>query len=436
MDEKQLQEMMDEVTRGKEFSEDQTEEIRKGFENGLSMEQVQLFADPKFDSRVISSIERCFEAGLSMEQVSFCIDTCSKWEKKANKREEVRRPEEVIDTIRMDIQRGIPLDIIELYAGRSYGLFSIYDDIREDVLKKRFPEEQIRMYANLELNQYQAEQIRDAFEHDKLSTEQVKVFAKPEFDSRQMYHIRRYIRNLSQDQIDILVNPKFDCSQMMEIHDGFMHGLTVEQVKAYAKSEFDCAKMKLMRAGAECGVSFGTGYDNRQVDQIEKGIRNGLSIEQIQFYADPNFTADQMYQIREGFKDGLSMEQIQTYANHEFNSIQMNEIKRGFLSFGFTTEQVQFYADPKFDWTQMREIREGIRKGLPIEQIQIYADPKFDDNQMEEIRKGFESGVTVEQMKQVLGIVDERPSVSEKLDSMDHTPCTTTNNQNRDETVK
>lgn len=64
------------------------------------------------------------------------------------------------------------------------------------------------------------------------------------------------------------------------------------------------------------------------------------------------------------------------------------------------------------------------------------ANIKFDDNQMEEIRKGFENGVTVEQMKQVLSIVDERPSVSKKLDSMNHAPCTTTDSQNRDETIK
>ena len=72
-----------------------------------------------------------------------------------------------------------------------------------------------------------------------------------------------------------------------------------------------------------------------------------------------------------------------------------------------------------------------------MEQVQLYSNSKFDYNQMKQIRTGFENGVTVEQMKQVLGIAEqEKPSVSEKLDSMDHTPCTTTDSQNRDETVK
>lgn len=40
MDEKLLQEMIDKITKGKEFNENQIDEIQEGFENGLSMEQV------------------------------------------------------------------------------------------------------------------------------------------------------------------------------------------------------------------------------------------------------------------------------------------------------------------------------------------------------------------------------------------------------------
>lgn len=43
MDEKKLREMIDEVIRGKEFNERQIDEIRLGFENGLSVEQVQFY---------------------------------------------------------------------------------------------------------------------------------------------------------------------------------------------------------------------------------------------------------------------------------------------------------------------------------------------------------------------------------------------------------
>ena len=121
----------------------------------------------------------------------------------------------------------------------------------------------------------------------------------------------------------------------------------------------------------------------------------------------------------------------------------MDELRSG-LEHGLTIEQVRIYANPKFSAgqsdaqdNQMREIRLGLEHNLPLEQVRLYADQKIDCKQMQKIRTGFENGVTVEQMKQVLGIAEqEKPSVSEKLDSMDHTPCTTTNNKNRNETVK
>lgn len=62
MDEKKLQEMMDEVTRGKEFNENQIREIRQGFENGLSTEQIQFYADSKFDCEYMHQIRDISEA--------------------------------------------------------------------------------------------------------------------------------------------------------------------------------------------------------------------------------------------------------------------------------------------------------------------------------------------------------------------------------------
>ena len=113
----------------------------------------------------------------------------------------------------------------------------------------------------------------------------------------------------------------------------------------------------------------------------------------------------------------------------------MEQIRLGFLC-DLSMEQVQLYANTNFNWCQMDMIRVGFTSGLSMEQVQLYSNSKFDYNQMKQIRTGFESGITIEQMKQILNIVEKNPSVSEKLDSMDHTPCTTTDNQNRDETVK
>ena len=77
---------------------------------------------------------------------------------------------------------------------------------------------------------------------------------------------------------------------------------------------------------------------------------------------------------------------------------QMEEIKNGFKS-GLSMQQVQFYADSKFDGWQMEQIRLGFENSLPMKQIQFYADSKFNQYQMEQIRKGFEYGLSAEQVQ-------------------------------------
>ena len=76
----------------------------------------------------------------------------------------------------------------------------------------------------------------------------------------------------------------------------------------------------------------------------------------------------------------------------------MEEIRKGFKD-GLTMEQVKLYADPKFNYSQMEAIREGFKNGLTMEQVKVYADPKFDWFQMLQIREDFEDGLTMEEIK-------------------------------------
>ena len=65
------------------------------------------------------------------------------------------------------------------------------------------------------------------------------------------------------------------------------------------------------------------------MEQIRRGIEEGLSKEQIKVYAHSEFTAFQMKEIREGFKNGLTMEQILTYANPEaYGSDKMRNCRK------------------------------------------------------------------------------------------------------------
>ena len=44
------------------------------------------------------------------------------------------------------------------------------------------------------------------------------------------------------------------------------------------------------------------------------------------------------------------------------NLKQKYEVEKG-IKYGLTDEQVAMYAKPEFDWKQMREIREGFENG-------------------------------------------------------------------------
>jgi len=49
-------------------------EIRYGFENGLSIEQIKLYANPKFGSWQMKEIRLGFEQGLTIEQIQVYTD--------------------------------------------------------------------------------------------------------------------------------------------------------------------------------------------------------------------------------------------------------------------------------------------------------------------------------------------------------------------------
>lgn len=189
-----------------------------------------------------------------MEQVEFCVEAYFDWKKTEAR---IRHPLTLglMGEIRKDIQRGIPLDVIKLYVGwkRGFRKGGINDEIRKDVIEKRFPEEQIRVYADLKFTDIQLKEIRAAFENG-LSMEQVKILADPKFNADQMHQIRWGLQdNLSQEQINLLANPEFNSLQMQEIRKGFAEGLSMEQVKAYADPRDDFEKMAEIREGLKIG---------------------------------------------------------------------------------------------------------------------------------------------------------------------------------------
>ena len=57
------------VVTNPEFNSCQMDEILVGFHNGLSMDQVKVYANPKFDSFQMNAIREALVMGLTVDQV-------------------------------------------------------------------------------------------------------------------------------------------------------------------------------------------------------------------------------------------------------------------------------------------------------------------------------------------------------------------------------
>lgn len=55
-----------------------------------------------------------------------------------------------------------------------------------------------------------------------------------------------------------------------------------------------------------------------EIEEILKGLDNGLTLDQVKIYASREFNAFEMEQIRLGLEHGLSVEQAGVYAKPEF----------------------------------------------------------------------------------------------------------------------
>lgn len=203
-------------------------EIRCGFNEGLSIEQVSVYAKPEFTCVQMSEIESGFKKGLSIEQISMYA-----------------KPE-FYDYQMNQICRGF---------------------------KNGLSMEQVSVYAKPEFNTGQMRLIEDGF-RNKLSMEQVKTYAKPEFDSNQMWEIENGLDEykLSIEQVGTYAKPEFDFDQMFEIRRGFINGLSMEQVGMYAKPELSANQIYAAMNGLRNGIS---------TDKINDIINSGMSPEEM-----------------------------------------------------------------------------------------------------------------------------------------------------------
>ena len=64
MSDEQLEEMINEITKGQKFIKFQISQIKSGLGCGLSIEQVQVYAKPKYNFLQMEQIRLGFEQGI------------------------------------------------------------------------------------------------------------------------------------------------------------------------------------------------------------------------------------------------------------------------------------------------------------------------------------------------------------------------------------
>lgn len=159
----------------------------------------------------------------------------------------------------------------------------------------------------------------------------------------------------------------FSDEQMEQIRLGRECGLTAEEIELYAKPE----------------------YDAKQMEQIRFGLEEFLDAEEIELYAKPEYDAELMEQMRITLRDGLTVEGFEMlYAKpNKYNDEQRIQILLGFFQDGLTVETIDMlYAKPEFNAEQMEQIRLGLKQRLTIPELESYAKPEYSAKQMERIR--------------------------------------------------
>lgn len=310
-----------------QFLPEQMQIIQEGCLSGLSDEEINTYADPEYSWQQMYEILTGFKNGLSLEQV-------------------------------------------KSYANPKFNCYQM-EEIREG-LKDKLSQEQASLYTDPEFSYSQMHEIRTGLKMD-LPIEFVKIYANHKYSAKQMKEIRLgFETQLTIDQIKTYANPVFDWEQMREIRYGFAHNLPAEAVSTYAKADKPAGCMEIKRLALEMTyltteisddqIALYTGtntkYNPEQKQEIYFGIKNGLSLEQIQWYADPRFHYLQMKEIRYGLEDNYP---IAIYANYKFDHLQMREIRLGFKN-GLTLEQIKQYTDVNNSAAHMKTTRELYQK--------------------------------------------------------------------------
>ena len=92
-------------------------------------------------------------------------------------------------------------------------------------------------------------------------------------------------------------------------------------------------------------------------------------MEQVQLYANPSISSDNMRILREGLQRGMTAEQIQCVIDADLDYAESEELCFCFANH-LPQEQIDFLAHSELGWKQMAALKEAFLQGLSVDDIQ------------------------------------------------------------------
>ncbi len=293
--------------------------------------------EQKFAKRTVEQIQQGQERGLSEEQITQFDKSgfdADKLQEIANGMRSTLTPltKEQLEQIQRGREHGLSEEQIALFDKSGFDA-----DKRQEIangMRSTLTPEQIQQFAGSKPTEAQAKQILESF------------FQMNCFSDAQQEEILIGIRSgLFLEQLNLYARPEYDYRQMQQIRFGLMKGLSTGLVAIYAKPEFEW----------------------RQMEQQRLGLKHGLAADQVKRYAKPGFSWVQMQEIREGWERNLPEDEMARIWK-EAEALPVGRLD--FLdTFGEVAES-KVYADPA---EFLKDIRHENYHGAPIS-ITLYRD--------------------------------------------------------------
>ena len=242
------------------------------------------------------------------------------------------------------------------------------------------------------------------------------------------------------------IGKPLDKEQLAQIKAGIRFGLSLEQVKLYARQYEDAERMKQIRLALEEGccnefqLEF---YTSKQIEAFRMNVKQGYTTEEAELYSAYacDLPDDKAQEVRAGIKNSLSERDIQILvrACNDYDVSGINKIRtvlerriseenktllmealnkeisadcidrcfRGYDSPDYlrkgmecrlSSDEIITCANKKYDDKQMDTICKGRNDGFTFEQMKLYLDGTYSIGQMAEIYRGLEKGLTEEQI--------------------------------------